>query len=103
MCLYSTDNKKYICTRCLDYFNYERTLQDHLPCCPNVVKSGNLIDQLRISGGYWKEQRRRSLESFVRQHERIKQELEEMEQAELEENAQPEQDNENNDSMSENK
>ena len=71
--------------------------------CPNVVKPGNLVDQLRISGGYWKELRRRCLEHFVRQHDRMKKDLEEMEQAELEENAEREKDYENNDSISENK
>ena len=103
MCFSSTDRKKYICTRCLDNFNYEQPIHDHLPRCPNVVKTGNLVGQLRISGGYWKEQRRRRLESFIRQHDRIKQELDEMEKADLEENAQLEQDDENNDSMRENK
>ena len=43
------------------------------------MRIGNLIDHLKISGGYWKEQRRRRLESFVRHSEKIKKELEQME------------------------
>ena len=80
----STDNKKYICTRCLSYFNYERTIRNHLPLCPNKVTSGNAIDQLRQSGGYWKEQRRRRLEGFLRHSVKIKDELKQMEQIEIE-------------------
>ena len=82
--IYSTANKKYICTRCLSYFNYERTIRNHLPCCPNKVKSGNAIDQLRQSGGYWKEQRRRRLEWLLRHSVKIKDELEEIEQSKSE-------------------
>ena len=77
--LYSNYRKKHICTRCLSHFNYKRTIQDHLAHCPNEVRIGNLIDHLKISGGYWKEQRRRRLESLVRHSEKIKKELENME------------------------
>jgi hypothetical protein len=75
---YSNDRKKHICTRCLSLFNYKRTIQDHLPRCPNEVRIGNLIDQLQVTGGFWKEQRRRRLDCFVRHSEKLKKELEQM-------------------------
>ena len=43
---------------------------------------GNLIDQLRVSGGYWKEQRRRYLKQIFRHSIRTKKELEDMEKIE---------------------
>ena len=80
MCInYSNDRKKHICTRCLSHFNYKRTFQDHLANCPNEVRIGNLIDHLQVTGGFWKEQRRRRLECFVRHSEKIKKELKQME------------------------
>ena len=79
---YSNDRKKYICTRCLSNFNFERTIRDHIPRCPNEVKKGNLIDQLRTTGGFWKEQRRRHLERSLRHSRILKQELEKMNETE---------------------
>ena len=76
---YSNDRKKHICTRCLSHFNYKRTIQDHLARCPNEVRIGNLIDNLQITGGYWKEQRRRRLECFARHYVKVKKELEQQE------------------------
>ena len=71
--------ERNICTRCLCHFNYKRTIQDHLPRCLNEVRIGNLIDQLKISGGYWKEQRRRRIECFLRHSAKQKKELDQME------------------------
>ena len=36
-----------------------------------------MIDNLQVSGGYWKEQRRRHLECLIRHSSKIKKELEE--------------------------
>ena len=60
-----------------------------------------MIDHLRITGGYWKQQRRRRLECFLRHSTKIKQELDEMVKADTEEKGQLEQDDENEDSQSE--
>lgn len=56
------------------------------------MKCGNAIDQLRQSGGFWKEQLRRRLEGLVRHSKKIKHELKEMEQSELGEFAKHSQD-----------
>ena len=40
----------------------------------------NLIDQLIIIGGFWKEQRQRRLECLIRHSVKVKTELEQMEQ-----------------------
>ena len=71
-----------------------------MPRCPNEGKLGNNFNQLRITGGFWKEQRRRSLQSALRQSIKIKKELEEMEKNVLEKNEQIEED-EKEDSTSE--
>lgn len=47
-----------------------------------------MVDHLRITGGNWKEQRRRHLQSAIRQSIKIKQELEKMEKTVMQENAQ---------------
>ena len=62
----SNECKKHICTWCLDYFINERTIHDHMSRCPNEVKIGNMVDELRITGGYWIEQRRRHLQRILR-------------------------------------
>ena len=46
------------------------------------MKKGNLIDQLRSTGGFWKEQRRRHLEVTLRHSWILKKELEEMNETE---------------------
>jgi hypothetical protein len=46
------------------------------------VSEGNLIDQLRSSGGFWKEQRRRHLELSMRHSKIIKLELDKMNETE---------------------
>ena len=56
------------------------------------MRIGNLIDHLRITGGFWKEQRRRRLECFVRHSEKIKKELEQMELADTDQNVQSDED-----------
>ena len=49
---------KHFCTRCLKHFTEQRTFQQHKRYCKNEVKPGNLIDDLRIIGGYSKEVRK---------------------------------------------
>jgi hypothetical protein len=49
------------------------------------VKIGNAIDQLRYSGGFWKEQRRRYLEKLLRRSSNLKKEWEQMEEFDIEE------------------
>ena len=46
------------------------------------MKKGNLIDQLRSTGGFWKEQRRRHIELTLRHSSILKQELEKMDETE---------------------
>jgi hypothetical protein len=43
------------------------------------VRIGNLIDNLKITGGFWKEQRRRRLECLIRHSVKVKKKLEQME------------------------
>ena len=57
----STSNKTNFCTRCLTHFNHDRYLKQHSDKCPNKVQEGNLIDSLKITGGYYKEIRRRMI------------------------------------------
>lgn len=51
--------------------------------CPNEVNKENLIDQLRWTGGFWKEQRRRHLERSMRHAAIIKAELDKLNETEL--------------------
>ena len=76
-------------------------MSDHMPRCPNEVKIGNMVDQLRITGRYWKEQRRRHLQCVVRHSAKLKKELDDMEKTEQEVNAQIVDDDQNKDSSSE--
>jgi hypothetical protein len=58
------------------------------------VKIGNLIDHLQVTGGFWKEQRRRRLECFVRHSEKLKKELEQMELEDTDQSEQADEDDE---------
>ena len=60
-------------------------IRNHVPYCPNEIKSGNAIDQLKESGGFSKQQKRRRLESLLRRVNKVKQELTEIEDSEMEE------------------
>ena len=42
-----------------------------------------MIDQLRISGGFWKEQRRRRLKLLIRYSTKIKKELDEFKKSDM--------------------
>jgi hypothetical protein len=53
------------------------------------VKIGNAIDQLRYSGGFWKEQRHRYLEKLLRCSSTIKKEWEKLEEFDIEEIEEP--------------
>ena len=77
----STTLKTYFCTRCLTHFNYERYLTQHLDKCPNKVKEGNLIDSLKITGGYYKEIRRRFITKQMTYLKKLELELRESNQA----------------------
>ena len=77
----STNNKTYFCTRCLTHFNYERYLKQHFDKCPNMVKEGNLIDSLKITGGYYKEIRRRFITKQLSYKKKFEAELSETTQA----------------------
>ena len=68
-----------------------------MPRCPNEVKIGNIVDQLRITGGFWKEQRRRHLHCVLLHSTKLKQEIEHMGNTTLEENAQIGEDTRNED------
>ena len=43
-----------------------------------------MVDQLRISGGFWNEQRRRRLKLLLCHFTKIKKELDEMEKSDME-------------------
>ena len=77
MTIITVENKQF-CTRCLKHFNKQRTLQQHQWYCKNKVEPGNLIDDLRSTGGYSKEVRkarydcvRRLLQKLVAQKKYI--------------------------------
>ena len=52
------------------------------------MRIGNLVDNLQITGGYWKEQRRRRLECFVRHSVKLQKELDLMEAEEMDQSEQ---------------
>ena len=51
---FSNNSKKHSCTRCLKHFKEQMTLQQHRWYCKMKVEPENLIDQLRVSGGFSK-------------------------------------------------
>ena len=62
--IYSRAEKKHFCTRYLKHFTEQRTLQQHGRYCKNEVEPGNLIDDLRNTGGYSQDIRKATLEKF---------------------------------------
>lgn len=64
-----------ICTRCLKHFNFERYLKQHERLCPNEVQKENIIDQLKTTGGYYKEIKKRHIERVIRYAKRLEAEL----------------------------
>jgi hypothetical protein len=73
--LCSNDFKTYFCTRCLNHFNHERYLKQHADKCKNEIKEGNLIDTLKITGGFSKEIRHRFLSKHVVYLKKLESEL----------------------------
>ena len=53
--------KKHFCTRCLKHFMEQRSLQQHALYCTNEDKPDNLINALRVTGGYSKEVRKANI------------------------------------------
>ena len=72
---YSIDRKTYFCTRCLKDFNHERFYKQHPDNCPNFVMEGNLIDALKLNGGFSKEIKRRHHNKVLNYAKKIKEEL----------------------------
>lgn len=64
-----------ICTRCLKHFNFERYLKQHESLCPNEVQKENIIDALKITGGYSQEIKKRHIERTIRYAKRLEAEL----------------------------
>ena len=50
---------KHFCTRCIKHFMEQQSLQQHALHCTNEVEPDNLIDALRVTGGYSKEVRKK--------------------------------------------
>ena len=73
-----------------------------MPRCSNEVQIGNMVDQLRISGGFCKEQRRRHIECLLRHSAKLKRELDEMKKPDMVGKDKLEQEDDNEDSKSEN-
>jgi len=60
-----------ICTRCLKHFNFERYLKQHESLCSNEVQKENIIDALKITGGYSQEIKKRHIERMIRYAKRL--------------------------------
>ena len=73
--IYSNTRKLIFCTRCLRHFNYERYLKQHEPHCPNEVDPDNMIDSLKVTGGYSKEISKRQVEGLIRHAKKLEEEL----------------------------
>ena len=87
--LYSDTRKLRFCTRCLRHFNYERYLKQHEPHCPNEVDPDNLIDALKVTGGYSKEIRKRQVEGLIRHAKKLKEDLQSNDQDETNDDGLP--------------
>ena len=68
---FSNNSKKHFCTRCLKHFTEQKTLQQHRLYCKNEVDPENLIDQLRVTGGYSKHIRNSTIERTRRYLKRL--------------------------------
>ena len=66
---------KHFCTRCLKHFMEQRSLQQHALYCKNEVEPENLIDALRVTGGYSKEVRKATITRMRRYLQRLKVEV----------------------------
>ena len=70
MISFSNNSKKHFCTKCLKHFKEQKTFQQHRWYCIKAVDPKNLIDQLRVTGGFSKhrnstiERTRRYLKQF---------------------------------------
>lgn len=63
------------CTRCLDHFYHERYLNQHVSKCPNKVIKENLLDKLKITGGFSKEIRRKRIRTYILHAKKLEAEL----------------------------
>ena len=66
--------KKHFCTRCLKHFMEQRSLQQHALYCTNEVEPDNLIDALRVTGGYSNEVRKANIKRMRRYLQRLEEE-----------------------------
>ena len=68
---FSNNSKKHFCTRCLKHSKEQKTLQQHRQYCKNEVEPENLIDQLRVIGGFSKHIRNLTIERTRRYLKRL--------------------------------
>ena len=68
---FTNNSKKYFCTRCLKHFKEQKTLQQHRWYCKKEVEPKNLIDQLRVTGGFTKHIRNSAIERTRRYLKRL--------------------------------
>ena len=68
---FSNNSKTHFCTRCLKQFKEQNTLQQHRWYCKNKVDPENLIDKLRVSGGFSKHIRNLTIERTRRYLKRL--------------------------------
>ena len=68
---FSNNSQKHLCTRCLKHFKEQRTLQQHRLYYKNEVEPENLIDQLRVTGGFSKHIRNSTIEKTRRYLKRL--------------------------------
>ena len=67
------NQRQQFCTRCLKHFMEQQPLQ-HALYCTNEVEPENLIDALRVTGGYSKEVRKRNIKLMRRYLQRLEEE-----------------------------
>ena len=68
---FSNNLKKHFCTRCLKQFKEQKTLQQHRWYCKKEVDPENLIDKLRVTGGFSKNIRNLTIERTRRYFKRL--------------------------------
>ena len=68
---FSNNSKKHFCKRCLKQFKEQKTLQQHRWYCKKEVDPENLIDKLRMTGGFSKHIRYLTIEMTRRYLKRL--------------------------------
>ena len=68
---FSNNSITHFCTRCLKHFNEQKTLQQHRWYYKKEVEPENLIDQLRVTGGFSKHIRNSTIERTRRYLKRL--------------------------------